>query len=123
MKKILVLGVLIIGIIASVCCNSCGVDSSEEYSQEAISTNNPGPDADGDGYGEMEDCNEQDASINPGAEEILCNDVDENCDQDMGTQSTKLYSIGEYSGTLGISGHYFVSSFNAAIPRGNGIFT
>ena len=36
-------------------------------------------DADGDGFNSLQDCNDQDASINPSAPEI-CNDVDDNCD-------------------------------------------
>ena len=44
----------------------------------------PGPgsdkvDADGDGYGEEEDCDEGNAEVNPGAIEI-CNQVDDDCD-------------------------------------------
>ncbi|MDX1472037.1 MAG: putative metal-binding motif-containing protein, partial [Flavobacteriaceae bacterium] len=45
-------------------------------------------DQDGDGYvpynecefGEMGDCDDLDAGINPGEEDILCNGIDENCD-------------------------------------------
>jgi Putative metal-binding motif len=38
------------------------------------------PDADGDGYNATLDCNDGDATINPGRQEILDNGVDENCD-------------------------------------------
>ncbi len=38
------------------------------------------PDMDGDGYFSVEDCNEEDININPGAEEVANNDVDEDCD-------------------------------------------
>ncbi len=36
-------------------------------------------DADGDGYDAGEDCDDSDASVNPGAEEA-CDDVDNDCD-------------------------------------------
>jgi hypothetical protein len=38
-----------------------------------------GPDADGDGFIWCHDCNDHDANINPSAQEICGNDVDENC--------------------------------------------
>ena len=36
-------------------------------------------DRDGDGYQTEEDCNDEDAAINPGADEV-CNGLDDDCD-------------------------------------------
>ena len=41
------------------------------------------PDADGDGFSDAEDCDDSDASIYPGAEEICGNGVDDNCDDQV----------------------------------------
>jgi hypothetical protein len=38
------------------------------------------PDLDSDGYNALADCNDHDATVNPGRPEILNNNVDENCD-------------------------------------------
>jgi putative metal-binding protein len=38
------------------------------------------PDADSDGYNALADCNDGDATVNPGRAEVLNNTVDENCD-------------------------------------------
>jgi hypothetical protein len=39
-----------------------------------------GNDGDGDGYNELGDCNDEDATVNPGAEEVCGNGVDDDCD-------------------------------------------
>jgi uncharacterized repeat protein (TIGR01451 family) len=45
-------------------------------------------DIDEDGWFFWEDCNDEDAGINPDAEEIFNNDIDENCDGEIGIVST-----------------------------------
>ena len=44
-------------------------------------------DADNDGYAASEDCDDNDAAINPGATEI-CNELDDNCDSVIDTDAT-----------------------------------
>jgi hypothetical protein len=38
-------------------------------------------DADQDGYDELEDCDDEDAAVNPGATEVAGNGVDDDCDE------------------------------------------
>lgn len=39
-------------------------------------------DADGDGYQDYEDCDDEDAAVNPSADE-LCDGIDNNCDDNI----------------------------------------
>jgi hypothetical protein len=53
-----------------------GFDSGSPETGESAA---PGLDADGDGFTAEDDCDDEDPSINPGAEE-LCNGLDDDCD-------------------------------------------
>ncbi len=69
---------------------SCDNKDEEVHSAEPVETGESGLiDEDGDGYDELEDCDDTDATVNPGVEED-CNGVDDNCDDviDEGVQST-----------------------------------
>jgi hypothetical protein len=64
--------------LALVMVAGCSEDS--ETGSTTTTTTPPGTDADGDGYAVPEDCNDEDGAINPGAEEVCDNGVDEDCD-------------------------------------------
>lgn len=51
-----------------------------DFKLEVQESNQSITDLDEDGYSEEVDCNDNDPSVNPGAIEIVNNDVDENCD-------------------------------------------
>ena len=58
-----------------------GMGNSVALYGVACCTGDTGPvDNDGDGYFQADDCNDDDASIHPGAEETAGDGVDSNCD-------------------------------------------
>ncbi|MFA5946155.1 MAG: putative metal-binding motif-containing protein [Patescibacteria group bacterium] len=65
-------------------------------------------DADGDGFWSYEDCNDDNADINPGAEEIPCNGVDEDCDGQPDEAVPRLLWYSDVDGDgFGDSASYF----------------
>ncbi len=84
-------------------------------------------DADGDGYGagaavtgcirpvaavsKLGDCNDTNAAVHPGASEVACNGLDDNCDGN--TDEGTLLNGMEQSGDISIPGQWWLESYNA----------
>ena len=62
----------------------CTLDDTDDLGTDLPGFENNG-DSDGDGYGRLEDCNDSNALIYPGAPE-LCDSVDNNCNGDIDEQ-------------------------------------
>lgn len=64
-------------------------------------------DFDNDGYGYLEDCNDQDSLINPGVSEIMGNGIDDDCNE----LTHDLYSCNTVLGTIVLRSQEEVDSF------------
>jgi hypothetical protein len=66
------------------CAEDGDVDSDgvEDHLDNCVDTANPAPqvDADGDGWGDACDCDDTNPVVNPGADEIMYNGIDDDCD-------------------------------------------
>jgi len=60
------------------------LDSATDTQDSATDTGVADTDADGDGYIASEDCDDEDADVNPGADEICENGKDDDCDGSVG---------------------------------------
>jgi hypothetical protein len=59
-------------LLLSLACTDKSVDKDDDSGQSI--------DADGDGYFETEDCDDTDATVNPGADELCADEIDNDCD-------------------------------------------
>ena len=74
--------------LATACSRSTGTDKGEPVDTGDDGGGDDGggddggePDADGDGFYASEDCDDEDASVNPEAEEVPYNGKDDDCDE------------------------------------------
>ena len=81
------------GLILSLSLIACG-DSDKEPSSEPSEPANEIVDADGDGVAADEDCDDEDASVYPDAEE-LCDGIDNNCDDLIDNEATDALTFYE----------------------------
>ncbi|MBI5536163.1 MAG: hypothetical protein HY898_25805 [Deltaproteobacteria bacterium] len=58
-------------------------------------------DADGDGYDQSSDCNDNDAKVHPGAQEV-CNGIDDNCNAQIDEGVSNIYYVDQDGDTYGV---------------------
>lgn len=98
---------------ASDTADDSGPDSGRDSSAETGSADSGSPDVDGDGYTvEGGDCDDANAAVNPGAEEVCEDGIDQDCDGDAGdclsrgplaTAATVKWSGAQADGYAGVS--------------------
>ena len=61
---------------------ACAGDKSTPGVDDIVDTGTPSDDGDRDGWSGLEDCDDEDGAVNPGAEEV-CDGVDNDCDGEI----------------------------------------
>jgi hypothetical protein len=84
---------------------ACNGDKTVDTSGPVDTFDTSASDSDGDGYTSLEDCDDNDASINPGADES-CNGLDDDCDGDIDEGMTGTYYADEDGDGFGDNGVY-----------------
>jgi hypothetical protein len=77
-----------VGVVAVACKSDKGGDTGPTVTPDGGTDG--GIDADGDGYFDTEDCNDNDASVNPGAAEA-CDGIDNDCDDEIDEGMTSAF--------------------------------
>ncbi|MFM7068463.1 MAG: putative metal-binding motif-containing protein, partial [Actinomycetes bacterium] len=88
---VLAAGVLVFAAACTPAPTGGGTGTTTTTTSSTTTTTAPPKDLDGDGYNELSDCNDNDASINPGAADPAGDEVDSNCDGIDGVQSAAVF--------------------------------
>ncbi len=70
-------------------CNASVAPASSDDNIVPVS-GDMGPDVDGDGYGSVVDCNDDDVNVNPGERETIGNGIDDDCDGDVDCDDSEV---------------------------------